>query len=69
MLFNPTQMHQCARGKFLRAFFLFFFSVKLYLLMNHGSMRDVSSGLMTLLSVSTGKPGCVVILVKLSFTC
>lgn len=57
MLFNPTQMHQCAQGKFLKAFFLFLFSVRLYLLMNRGSMSDISSGLMTLLSVSTGSQG------------
>ena len=57
MLFNPAQMHQCAQGKFLKALFLFLFSVRLCLLMNCGSMSDISSRLMTLLSVSTGSQG------------
>lgn len=66
MLFNPTQMHQCAQGKFLKAFFFSFFSVRLYLLKNGGSMSDISSGLMILITCFDWKLGRVMVFVKLS---
>lgn len=53
MLFNPTQMHQCAQGIFLTAFFfLFFFFCQVVFTPEPWSERDISSGLMIVLPVS-----------------